>query len=156
MTLAFVAVATFISAQTLEEGITKIEKEDYAGARQIFEKLSAAKPEAAEPYYYIGESYYEEERYDLARQSYDKGLAMNKDAALCLIGQGKLALDAKKTDEAAKLFEKAGKWTRNKKANIFYEIAKAYTFSLNPNADLALETIDKAIVLNNKDSRNYT
>jgi tetratricopeptide (TPR) repeat protein len=156
MTLAFVAVATIISAQTLEEGITKIEKEDYAGARQIFEKLIAAKPEAAEPYYYMGESYYEEERYDLARQSYDKGLVMNKDAALCLIGQGKLALDAKKTDEAAKLFEKAGKWTRNKKANIFYEIAKAYTFSLNPNADLALETIDKAIVLNNKDARNYT
>jgi tetratricopeptide (TPR) repeat protein len=156
ITLAFVAVATFLSAQTLEEGITKIEKEDYAGARQIFEKLIAAKPDVAEPYYYLGETYYEEERYDLARQSYDKGLVANKDAAICLIGQGKLALDAKKPDEAAKLFEKAGKWTRNKKANIFYEIAKAYTFSQNPNADLALETIDKAITLNNKDSRNYT
>jgi tetratricopeptide (TPR) repeat protein len=153
------------TAQTADEISTAIEKEDYLGARKMCQQLIAKDPKSSEGYFFMGETYYENEKADSAQVYYSKGLTMNSDAALCLIGQGKLLLDQNKAADAQKNFEKAAKWTRNKNAYVLYQIGKAYldanfgsSYKTNtsPYANQAIEWIDKAIAINPKDGNFFS
>lgn len=149
------------TAQTADEISLAIEKEDYPSARKMCQQLISKDAKSSEGYFFMGETYYENERADSARYFYAKGLELNSDAALCLIGQSKLLLDQNKTAEAQKGFEKAAKMTRNKNAYVLYQIGKAY---LDANygkaykdreyapkfANQAIEWLDKAIAIDNK------
>jgi tetratricopeptide (TPR) repeat protein len=155
------------NAQTADEISTAIEKEEFGTARKMCQQLIAKDAKSSEGYFFMGETYYENEKADSAQYYYTKGLAANDNAALCLIGQGKLLLDQGKTAEAQKNFEKAAKWTRNKNAYIQYQIAKAY---LDANfqkaykdrdyagtyATQAIEWLDKAIATNPKDGNFFS
>jgi tetratricopeptide (TPR) repeat protein len=149
------------TAQTADEISLAIEKEDYIGARKMCQQLISKDPKSADGYFFMGETYYENERADSARYFYSKGLEQNNDAALCLVGQSKLLLDQNKAAEAQKGFEKAAKMTRNKNAYVLYQIGKAY---LDANygkaykdkdyaptyANQAIEWLDKAVAIDNK------
>jgi tetratricopeptide (TPR) repeat protein len=153
------------NAQTADEISTAIEKEDYAGARKMCQQMIAKDAKSSEGHFFMGETYYENEKADSAQIYYTKGLVANDNAALCLIGQGKLLLDQGKTAEAQKNFEKAAKWTRNKNAYIQYQIAKAYldanfgaSYKSNTSiySNQAIEWLDKAIATNPKDGNFFS
>ncbi len=163
--MLFLGLGVAANAQTADEISTAIEREDYAGARKMCQQLIAKDPKSSEGYFFMGETYYENEKADSAQVYYTKGLAMNDNAALCLIGQGKLLLDQNKIAEAQKNFEKAAKWTRNKNANILYQNGKAYldagfgkAYKENKSAYTAqaIEWIDKAIAINPKDGNFFS
>ncbi len=155
------------NAQTADEISTAIEKEEFGAARKMCQQLIAKDAKSSEGYFFMGETYYENEKADSAQYYYTKGLAANDNAALCLIGQGKLLLDQGKSLEAQKNFEKAAKWTRNKNAYVQYQVAKAY---LDANfqkaykdrdyaptyATQAIEWLDKAIATNPKDGNFFS
>ena len=145
-----------VQAQTIEEGIVKIEKEDYTGARSIFKQILAKNPKATEPYFYLGETQYQNERPDSAKYYYDKGIALNEDNALCYVGQAKLLLDNKNYVESKKLFEKAARRASRKDSRVPYEIGKAYFESTNKNYDEAITNIQKAIEINPKVSDYFS
>lgn len=155
------------TAQTADEISLAIEKEDYKGARKMCQQLISKDPKSSEGYFFMGETYYENERADSARYFYTKGLEMNSDAALCLIGQSKLLLDQNKAAEAQKGFEKAAKMTRNKNAYIMYQIGKAYVDAnfgkaykdkdyAPTYANQAIEWLDKATAIDNKKGDYYS
>lgn len=156
---------TLVNAQTADEISNAIEKEDYANARKMCQQLIAKDPKSSEGYFFLGETYYENEKADSAQVFYTKGLEMNSDAALCLIGQGKLLLDQNKPAEAQKNFDKAAKWTRNKNPYIMYQIAKAYLdcnfgkaykTNASPYASQAIEWLDKATLINPKEGNYFS
>ena len=154
-----------VHAQTADDISKAMEKEDYSSARKMCQQLIAKDPKSSEGYFFLGETYYQNEKGDSAQIYYTKGLSMNADAALCLIGQGKLLLDQNKPAEALKNFDKAAKWTKNKNAYIMYQIGKAYLDcnfgkayqeNTSPYANNAIEWLEKAIAINPKDGNFFS
>ncbi|MFZ4542537.1 MAG: tetratricopeptide repeat protein [Saprospiraceae bacterium] len=163
--LYMLGMSFFVSAQSADEISKAIEKEDYISARKMCLQLISKDPKSSEGHFFMGETYYENEKSDSAQLYYTKGLTANPDAALCLIGQGKLLLDQNKPAEALKNFEKAAKWTRNKNAYIMYQVgkayldqnfAKAYLENTSKYAEQAIEWLDKAIAINPKDGNFFS
>ncbi len=139
-----------MNAQTIEEGIVKIEKEDFTGARQIFKDILAKNPKATEPYFYLGETYYQNDNRDSAAAYYNKGIALNEDNALCYVGLAKILQDKGQATEAKKLYDKAGRRASKKDTRVPFEIGKANFDSAKPNYDEAINMIQKAIDVNPK------
>ena len=163
--LILTAAGLTVNAQTADEISKAIEKEDYLSARKMCQQLISKDAKSSEGYFFMGETYYENEKADSAQFYYSKGLTVNPDAALCLIGQGKLLLDQNKAADALKNFEKAAKWTKNKNAYIMYQIGKAYldnnfgkAYQENTStyANNAIEWLDKAITINPKDGNFFS
>jgi tetratricopeptide (TPR) repeat protein len=148
--MIFITTATF--AQTGEEISAAIRKEDYANAEALSKKWMTADPKNADAYFYLGETYYEQEKFAEAAEAYNKGLALNDDAWLCNVGVAKTLLDQNKTADATKLVDKVLRKTRNKNAAAFYQVAKAYLTSQNPNPDKAIEYITRSQELDSKTS----
>jgi len=165
LSIGLITLGLTAYAQTADEISKAIEKEDYLTARKMCQQLLSKDPKSSEGYFFMGETYYENEKADSAQFYYTKGLTINPDAALCLIGQGKLLIDQNKAADALKNFEKAAKWTRNKNAYVFYQIGKAYldnnfgkAYQINssPYANNAIEWLDKAIAINPKDGNYFS
>ncbi len=137
-----------LQAQSLEEAIVLIEKEDFTSARAMLRQLIAKDAKAAEPYFYLGETYYQNENTDSAFYYYEKGVRTDAKSGLGYVGLGKLALDASNLAEAQKQFETAKKIAREKDANIYYELGKAHLASNQGKVELAIEFLEKAVMLN--------
>jgi tetratricopeptide (TPR) repeat protein len=143
-------------AQTGDEITTAINKEDYAKAKSLCSQWMAKDPKSGDPYYYLGEIYYENEKTDSAAIMYGKGLTVNEDSWLCLIGQAKGLMDQKKDADAQKLIDKVIRKTRDKNAFAHYQIARAYLNSANANPDKAIERLTRSLEIDSKVSSYYT
>ncbi|MFN7115873.1 MAG: tetratricopeptide repeat protein [Saprospiraceae bacterium] len=151
-----IMLAHTMSAQTLDQAIALMEKEDFIGARKILRELIAKNDKAAEPYFYLGETFYQNENADSAFYYYGKGVRTDPKSGLSYIGLGKLALDAKNTADAQKQFDTAKKIAREKDARIYYELGKAHLESTQGNALQAIENLEKAVVLDINNSDYYS
>lgn len=154
--VATLFIAQFAFAQNYDPAITLMKKEDYEGARKMLFDIATKYPKAAEPYFYLGETFYQNENPDSAFYYYGKGVRTDAKAGLPYVGLGKLALDAKNPAEAQKNFDNAKKIARERDARIYYELGKAYLESPQGNVDMAIQNIEKAISLNNNSSSYYT
>lgn len=155
---AFIAIllpANAVVAQTLTEGITHLENENFGAARQVFNKIIKQEPANADAYYYLGETYYADEKPDSAKIFFVQGTTAAPKGAAPHIGLGKLLLDQKKPADAKKSFDQALKLSKSKDARIFALVGKAYTESSQKNADLAIEHALKATELDAKKSEHF-
>ena len=149
-----------MNAQTaLDEAKKKIVNENYKEAKSMLETYIASEKETekqAEAYYWIGESEYRnlidenpQQAMEKARDQFNKGLVIEKKSPHCLVGMGKLLLDAKNSDEALKTFETAirsskAKPYREGHPDIYMLIGDAYLNSKQPNIEQAVANYTRA------------
>ncbi len=65
-----------------------LERGDYESALNFMEQVQRENPEAADPYYYIGEAHRFRADYDLALQAYENAIALDPEFAPAHLGRG--------------------------------------------------------------------
>ncbi len=131
-------------AQNLDEGIQKWKNENYAEARRIFQSLIASDSKVAEPYFYLGETYYELENLDSARFYYQKGVEASPRGGINYVGLGKLFWEDNKKVEAREQFDRAEKLAKGKDWRVPFEIGRTYLYSEDKKLDIAIEKLELA------------
>lgn len=162
---ALLILACTIQAQTtkLDEAKKLIVNENYGDARKMLTDFIAAEKEPArqaEAYYWLGESYYSDlieenaaSAMTKSRDEYNKGLALDKTNPQCLVGMGKLLLDAKNGKEAVKTFDQAIRASKAKKfkeghPDIFMLIGDSYMNCTQKNYAQAVANYTRAREIN--------
>ena len=157
---ALLLFACTMNAQTaLDEAKKKIVNENFSEAKTMLNAFIASEKETekqAEAYYWLGECDYRnliegspQQAFELARDQYNKGLALEKKSPHCLVGMGKLSLDKKNTKDALASFDDA---IRNSRArpyreghpDIYMLIGDSYLNSINPNVEQAVANYTRA------------
>ena len=149
--IVFGAAATFLlsfaSAQTVSEGIINLDSHKYAKAKEIFNQMIAKSP-TAENYYYLGYSYLSqfEPNFELAKENFDKGLAIDSKSYLNKIGLATIKLGKGQKASAITELTQVAKESKEKDAEVLYRIGEALTMFENSNDPaLAITYINKAI-----------
>lgn len=149
--IVFGAAATFLlsfaSAQTVSEGIINLDSHKYAKAKEVFNQMIAKSP-TAENYYYLGYSYLSqfEPNFELAKENFDKGLAIDSKSYLNKIGLATIKLGKGQKASAITELIQVAKESKEKDAEVLYRIGEALTmFENNNDAALAITYINKAI-----------
>lgn len=149
--IVFGATATFLlsfaSAQTVSEGIINLDSHKYAKAKEIFNQMIAKSP-TAENYYYLGYSYLSqfEPNFELAKENFDKGLAIDSKSYLNKIGLATIKLGKGQKASAITELTQVAKESKEKDAEVLYRIGEALTmFENNNDPALAITYINKAI-----------
>ena len=169
---ALLILACTVQAQTtkLDEAKKLIVNENYGDARKMLTAFIAGEKEPArqaEAYYWLGESYYSDliaenaaQAMTKSRAEYDKGLAIDKNCPQCLVGMGKLLLDAKNGKEALKTFDQAIRSSKVKKfreghPDVIMLVGDAYMNSTQPNYEQAVAYYTRAKDIDPKSSTYY-
>ncbi|WP_213196800.1 tetratricopeptide repeat protein [Cloacibacterium caeni] len=149
--IVFGAAATFLlsfaNAQTVSEGIVNLDSHKYAKAKEIFNQMIAKSP-TAENYYYLGYSYLSqfEPNFELAKENFDKGLAIDSKSYLNKIGLATIKLGKGQKASAITELTQVAKDSKEKDAEVLYRIGEALTMFENYNDPaLAISYINKAI-----------
>lgn len=149
--IVFGAAATFLlsfaSAQTVSEGIINLDSHKYAKAKEVFNQMIAKSP-TAENYYYLGYSYLSqfEPNFELAKENFDKGLAIDSKSYLNKIGLATIKLGKGQKASAITELTQVAKDSKEKDAEVLYRIGEALTmFENNNDPALAITYINKAI-----------
>lgn len=149
--IVFGAAATFLlsfaNAQTVSEGIVNLDSHKYAKAKEIFNQMIAKSP-TAENYYYLGYSYLSqfEPNFELAKENFDKGLAIDSKSYLNKIGLATIKLGKGQKASAIAELTQVAKESKEKDAEVLYRIGEALTmFENNNDPALAITFINKAI-----------
>ncbi len=149
--IVFGAAATFLlsfaSAQTVSEGIINLDSHKYAKAKEVFNQMIAKSP-TAENYYYLGYSYLSqfEPNFELAKENFDKGLAIDSKSYLNKIGLATIKLGKGQKASAITELTQVAKESKEKDAEVLYRIGEALTmFENNNDPALAITYINKAI-----------
>ena len=149
--IVFGAAATFLlsfaSAQTVSEGIVNLDSHKYAKAKEVFNQMIAKSP-TAENYYYLGYSYLSqfEPNFELAKENFDKGLAIDSKSYLNKIGLATIKLGKGQKASAIAELTQVAKESKEKDAEVLYRIGEALTmFENNNDPALAITYINKAI-----------
>lgn len=149
--IVFGAAATFLlsfaSAQTVSEGIINLDSHKYAKAKEVFNQMIAKSP-TAENYYYLGYSYLSqfEPNFELAKENFDKGLAIDSKSYLNKIGLATIKLGKGQKASAITELTQIAKESKEKDAEVLYRIGEALTmFENNNDPALAITYINKAI-----------
>jgi len=162
--LIFLLTLTFISwtvqAQTkLDDAKKLITNENYNGAKKLLEEYIAEGKDLTrlgEAYYTLGDVNYRNliesnpaGAMTAAREQFEKGLTQFKNNPYCLVGMGKLLLDAKNGKEALKTFDQAIRSSRDRKfkegnPDIYGLIGDAYLYGTQKDAEQAVTNYTKA------------
>ena len=149
--IVFGAAATFLlsfaSAQTVSEGIVNLDSHKYAKCKEIFNQMIAKSP-TAENYYYLGYSYLSqfEPNFELAKENFDKGLAIDSKSYLNKIGLATIKLGKGQKASAITELTQVAKESKEKDAEVLYRIGESLTmFENNNDPALAITYINKAI-----------
>ena len=149
--IVFGAAATFLlsfaSAQTVSEGIVNLDSHKYAKCKEIFNQMIAKSP-TAENYYYLGYSYLSqfEPNFELAKENFDKGLAIDSKSYLNKIGLATIKLGKGQKASAITELTQIAKESKEKDAEVLYRIGESLTmFENNNDPALAITYINKAI-----------
>jgi Tfp pilus assembly protein PilF len=153
--------ALTIQAQTaIDQAKNLITNENYGEAGKVLTQYITSEKDPlkqAEAYYWIGESMYRDladeknmqPAFDKSKEQFNKGIAIAKNSPHCLVGMGKLLLDAKNTKEALKTFDSAIKESRKKPfkegtPEIFMLVGDAFLNGVNKNAEQAVAYYTRA------------
>ncbi len=158
---AFFAATFAVQAQTIDEGKKQLDNENFGKAREIFNAIITREPMNGEAYYYLGETYYQDEKPAEAKATYEKGFVATKgDNPHVLVGKAKIALDEKNEKEATKLVEKSIRASRNRTyreghPDIYALVGKAYLDSKNENLQEAVNNFTRARDIEPKSARYW-
>jgi tetratricopeptide (TPR) repeat protein len=145
----------FLSAQNLQEAITKTENERYELASADYRALIAKEPNKGDNYFFFGENYFKSGEADSANMFYTKGAELNPTYALNYVGIGKVLLNKNDVNAAKTNFFKAASISQNKNAEVFRKIAEAWIATDYKNPDEAITAANTAIKLDAKNPDGY-
>ncbi len=152
---AIFCTVSIVKAQTALDGIKAIEVEQFETAKRIFSTLITTNPSDADNYFYLGKAYYKQDKIDSAKISFEKGLSVNSNSALNLVGQGSILFDIGNDAEAKAMFEKAVILTQAKDYNTLLNIGTAYAELGKKNYNEALTYLTRAKTINPKNPEIY-
>ncbi len=145
---------TGLKAQTLQEGINHLHADRFKSAIAVFEKLLAVNPNNMEATYWLGQTYFDDDKNATARQVYDKALSTNGNAPLILVGLGHADLLDNKPADARQRFEAAITASRTKKGDdpvVLHAIGRANVDAKAGDLAYAIEKLEAAAL---KDAKN--
>lgn len=146
-----------LHAQTLNDAIRLSENEAYESAEKTFATVIAADATNADAFYYQGQNFLKEEKYNEAKAAFDKGITINPNSALNFVGLGRYYWLQNDAVKAAEYFSKARTIIADKavkksdKTKVLCEIAENYIYSAKKDlaqADAILLEAEKLDPLN--------
>lgn len=145
VTLVFGLLAVVkVYAQTVQDGLAFIHREQYNAAGDLFKKLAEGKP-SADNQYYLGYYYIKTNQLDEAQKAFEKGLQIDDKSYLNQVGLGTVALGKGDKVKAKGLFDEAEK-KKKKDAEVLFRIGEAYTlFEKNSDPAEAIRLLDEAV-----------
>lgn len=136
----------FAFAQSLQEGITSVDSDKFAQAKENFNAMIAKEP-TAENYFYLGNTYLKQVEPDYAKayESFTKGLSADSKSYLNKIGLATIKL-GKGDRSAISEIQNIVKDSKEKDAEVLFRAAEALTlFEKNNAPDVAIDYMNKAI-----------
>ncbi len=139
------------TSSSFDAGLRFFNKADYQNAISMFQQVLKTEPDAADVYYYIGESYRLQEDFQNARSAYQTAININPDFAPSYLGRAlvtevtnpdadvspdldsAILLDPKYTDA----YVERGSWRRTHNDPTGAAQDELYAIGLNPNSALA-------------------
>jgi tetratricopeptide (TPR) repeat protein len=149
LSLFFVALVLVSNAfaQSLEEGKKFMYYERFASAKDVFQKLVAAKPADAEAAYWLGQAYLGLEDVANAKKTYQTAMAANATAPLLLAGMGQIQLMEGDAAGARNNFEMAVNNTKSKDIEVLHAVGRANVNAKAGDANYAVMQMMKATTL---------
>ena len=149
LSLFFVALvlASGTFAQSIEEGKKFMYYERFASAKDVFQKLVAAKPTDAEAAYWLGQAYLGLEDVANAKKTYQTAMGANPTAPLLLAGMGQIQLIEGDATGARNNFEMAVNNTKSKDIEVLHAVGRANVNAKSGDANYAIMQMMKATTL---------
>jgi tetratricopeptide (TPR) repeat protein len=139
-------------AQDVTQARKAIDAEQYENAKSMLKSIIKASPINGRANFLLGNVYLIQGVTDSAKIAYQRGLAGTDGARLNNIGLGVIDLDNGNTVSAEANFALALKDTKKKDVEELIAIGRAYTYSTKPNYKKAIETLNKAKLINPNDA----
>lgn len=141
-------------AQTTADALKAIDAEQYQKAKAQLQQLITTAPAKDENYFHLGWVYVLQDYPDSAKAVFSKGIAADPKSALNYVGLGIVAKLDKDDVGMLSNFDKASTLAGKDDKPYIY-IAKAYLLKPDPKADLALNTLTKAVKFGAKDPEYF-
>jgi len=114
---------TGLKAQTVEEGIRHMYADRYKSAIVVFEKILAADPNNVDAIFWLGQTYFDYDKNDKAKEVYQNALNKLGSQPLILVGLGHADLLDHKTADARQKFEAALTASKDKKVKTIQQFS---------------------------------
>lgn len=149
LSLFFAAIVLVSSAfaQSIEEGKKFMYYERFASAKDVFQKLVAAKPSDAEAAYWLGQAYLGLDDAANAKKTYQTAMGANPTAPLLLAGMGQIQLMEGDATGARNNFEMAVNNTKSKDIEVLHAVGRANVNTKAGDANYAIMQMMKATTL---------
>jgi Flp pilus assembly protein TadD len=149
LSLFFTAIVltSVAAAQTLEDGKKFMYYERFKSAKDVFEKLVAAKPSDADAAYWLGQAYLGLEDVANARKTYQTAMASNATAPMLLAGMGHIQLIENNTSGARSNFEMAVNNSKSKDIDVLHAVGRANVYAKAGDANYGIMHMMKATTL---------
>lgn len=147
LTAAVGFFTSFSFAQSLQDGINFVDSQKYAKAKQNYTDLINQNPKDANNHFYLGNTYLTQfdPNFDLAQESFNKGLAVDAKSYLNKLGLASVKL-GKGDKSAIAEIQQIVKDSREKDAEVLFRAGEALTLFEKFNApDLAITFLNKAV-----------
>jgi tetratricopeptide (TPR) repeat protein len=152
--LASALMMPVLKAQSIQEGLNHLYADRFQSAVGVFQKLLAQNPNNIEATYWLGQTYFDMDDNNMAKEVYEKGLASSNNAPLILVGMGHYNLLANKPNDARQQFETAITMSKDKKgkdnADILNAVGRAHTDAKSGDFKYAEQILKTATELNSK------
>jgi len=147
LTAAVGFFTSFTFAQSVQDGINYVDSQKYAKAKQNYTDLINQNPKDANNHFYLGNTYLTQfdPNFDLAQESFNKGLAVDSKSYLNKLGLASVKL-GKGDKSAIAEIQQIVKDSREKDAEVLFRAGEALTlFEKFNSPDLAITFLNKAI-----------
>lgn len=152
MTISGLAmISSSVSAQSLADARKAIDAEQYQKAESMLKNLTQTQANKDENYFYLGWLYLKTDYPDSAKAVFTKGISVNPKSALNYAGLGALDRLDKNSSSAKSNFDKAVAAIDKKDTEPYVYIGKAYLLDPNPDANAAMQVLQKGITANPKE-----
>jgi len=152
MTISGLAIlSSSVFAQSLADAKKALDAEQYQKAETMLKNLTQTQATNAENYFYLGWLYIKTDYPDSAKATFTRGISANPKSALNYAGLGAVDRLDKNAASAKSNFDKATADIDKKDTEPYVYIGKAYLLAPNPDANAAIQVLQRGIASNPKD-----
>ena len=152
MTISSIAVlSSSVFAQSLADAKLAINAEQYEKAETMLKNLTNTQASKDENFFYLGWLYIKKDYPDSAKAAFNKGISVNPRSALNYAGLGIVERINKNNSGAQADFDKAISFIDKKDNEPYVYIGRGYLQGDKPDANAAIQIIQKGIAANPKD-----
>lgn len=152
MTISGLAIfSSSAFAQSLADAKTAIGAEQYEKAESMLKNLTTTQATKDENYFYLGWLYLKKDYPDSAKAAFNKGISVNPKSALDYAGLGAVDRVEKNNSAAQNDFAKAMSFIDKKETEPYVYIGRAYLLGDKPDANAAIQVLQKGIAANPKE-----